>query len=177
MRTRDFFIWSKAKIVDQQTADSAAKHGNGAEWFDSRPGEHCCIRVSSANTNRVYAFVEIVSDPGDGTPLHVHQNEDEHLIVLEGRVRLALGDKIFDAEAGTMVALPKNFRMPGAIAAINPYASGCSTILGAPRKRCAPFHAAARTLICPAWPEVLASIHWVRRLFDPRAAERRSMRR
>src|SRR5262249_28796207 len=50
----------------------------------------------------------IVSEPGDGTPLHVHQNEDEHLLVLEGTARFALGDRIFDAEAGTMVTLPRN---------------------------------------------------------------------
>ena len=53
-------------------------------------------------------LVEIVSDPGDGTPLHVHQNEDEYLFVLEGTARFALGDKLFDAEAGTMVMLPRN---------------------------------------------------------------------
>ncbi|MFZ3375524.1 MAG: cupin domain-containing protein, partial [Chthoniobacterales bacterium] len=55
-----------------------------------------------------YSFVEVVSAPGDGTPLHMHQNEDEHLIVLEGVARVALGDRVFDAEAGSLVTLPKN---------------------------------------------------------------------
>ena len=50
----------------------------------NRPGERCLIRVPAADTNGAYSFVEIVSDPGDGTPLHVHQNEDEYLFVLEG---------------------------------------------------------------------------------------------
>jgi len=77
-------------------------------WLQTRPGERCLIRVPAADTNGVYSFVEIVSDPGDGTPLHVHQNEDEYLFVLEGTARFGLGDKIFDAEAGTMVTLPKN---------------------------------------------------------------------
>ena len=79
-----------------------------ANWLQTRPGERCLIRVPAADTNGVYSFVEIVSDPGDGTPLHVHQNEDEYLFVLEGTARCALGDKIFDAEAGTMVMLPKD---------------------------------------------------------------------
>ena len=77
-------------------------------WLQTRPGERCLIRVPAADTNGVYSFVEIVSEPGDGTPLHVHQNEDEYLFVLEGMGRFALGDRIFDAEAGTMVTLPKN---------------------------------------------------------------------
>jgi mannose-6-phosphate isomerase-like protein (cupin superfamily) len=79
-----------------------------SDWLQTRPGERCLIRVPAADTNSVYSVVEIVSEPGDGTPLHVHQNEDEYLFVLEGTARCALGDKIFDAEAGTMVTLPKN---------------------------------------------------------------------
>jgi mannose-6-phosphate isomerase-like protein (cupin superfamily) len=79
-----------------------------ANWLQTRPGERCLIRVPAADTDGVYSFVEIVSDPGDGTPLHVHQNEDEHVFVVEGTARCTLGDKIFDAEAGTMVTLPKN---------------------------------------------------------------------
>ena len=76
--------------------------------MQTRPGERCLIRVPAADTNGAYSLVEIVSEPGDGTPLHVHQNEDEHLFVFEGTGRFAIGDKIFDAEAGTMVTLPRN---------------------------------------------------------------------
>ena len=79
-----------------------------ADWLQTRPGEFCLIQVPATDTGGVYSFVEIASEPGDGTPLHVHQNEDEYLFVLEGTARCALGDKIFDAEAGTMVTLPKN---------------------------------------------------------------------
>jgi len=61
--------------------------------------------VSAADTNGVYSLVEIVSSPGDGTPLHVHDNEDEHIIVLEGTARIAYGDEVFDAEAGKAVTL------------------------------------------------------------------------
>ena len=79
-----------------------------ANWLQTRPGERCLIRVPAADTSGAYSVVEIVSDPGDGTPLHVHRNEDEYLFVLEGTARFAVGDKIFDAEAGTMATLPKN---------------------------------------------------------------------
>jgi quercetin dioxygenase-like cupin family protein len=77
------------------------------EWLETRPGELSAIRVDAVETNGVYSLVEIVSNPGDGTPLHTHQNEDEHIIVLEGTARVACGDKVFDAEAGKVVTLPR----------------------------------------------------------------------
>jgi mannose-6-phosphate isomerase-like protein (cupin superfamily) len=82
-------------------------HENKNEWLQTRPEERCLIRVSSTDTNGAYSVVEIVSDPGDGTPVHIHQNEDEHFIILEGTVRIAHGHKTFDAAAGTAVTLGK----------------------------------------------------------------------
>ena len=83
-------------------------HGDRGDWLQTRPGEHCLIRVSAAETKGAYSVVEIVSSPGDGTPMHVHQNEDEHILVVEGTARVACGDKTFDAAAGTTVTLTKN---------------------------------------------------------------------
>jgi mannose-6-phosphate isomerase-like protein (cupin superfamily) len=90
------------------SSNSLPDRDEQANWLQTRPGERCLIRVPTADTNGAYSFVEVVSDPGDGTPLHVHRNEDEYLFVLEGTARFAVGDRIFDAEAGTMVTLPKN---------------------------------------------------------------------
>jgi len=90
------------------SSSSLPDHNEQNGWLRTRPGERCLIRVPAAETNGVYSFVEIVSAPGDGTPLHMHQKEDEHLIVLEGVARVALGDRVFDAEAGSLVTLPKN---------------------------------------------------------------------
>jgi mannose-6-phosphate isomerase-like protein (cupin superfamily) len=68
--------------------------------------------VAAAETNGTYSVVEILSFPGDSTPMHVHQSEDEHLLVLEGTARIARGDGMIDAPAGTTVALPR--RVPHA---------------------------------------------------------------
>jgi mannose-6-phosphate isomerase-like protein (cupin superfamily) len=68
--------------------------------------------VAAAATNGAYAVVEILSHPGDSTPLHVHQNEDEHFLVLEGTGRIVRGDETFDAPAGSAIALPR--RIPHA---------------------------------------------------------------
>jgi quercetin dioxygenase-like cupin family protein len=95
-------------MSESVSSTSLPDRNKPAKWLQTRPGERCLIRVPAADTNGAYSLVEIVSDPGDGTPLHVHQNEDEYLFVLEGTARFALGDKVFDVEAGTMVSLPRN---------------------------------------------------------------------
>ena len=78
------------------------------EWLQTRPGERCRIRVAAAETNGAYSVVEILSQLGDSTPLHVHQHEDEHFLILEGTARILRGDETFDAPAGTTLALPRH---------------------------------------------------------------------
>jgi len=55
---------------------------------------------------RLMALVTIAA-PGEGPPLHTHANEDECLVVLEGRMRFRLGDDIEDAPAGSLVFVPR----------------------------------------------------------------------
>ena len=92
-------------MTQSVSQDPLPSRNDSEGWLRTRSGERCLIRLSAADTNGVYSLVEIVSSPGDGTPLHVHENEDEHIIVLEGTARIAYGDKIFDAEAGKVVTL------------------------------------------------------------------------
>jgi quercetin dioxygenase-like cupin family protein len=74
-------------------------------WLTSRPGERFCIRVPPASTSGTYSVTEIVSSPGDCTPLHVHTKEDEYAIVLEGVAKIVYGNEVLRAEAGTAIAL------------------------------------------------------------------------
>jgi mannose-6-phosphate isomerase-like protein (cupin superfamily) len=90
------------------TARQSIIHADSGEWLQTRPGERCLIRVSAAETDGAYSVVEIVSSPGDSTPMHVHQNEDEHIFVVEGSARIACGDKTIEAAAGMAVNLPRN---------------------------------------------------------------------
>ena len=53
-------------------------HGSKCEWSDVTSGE----RVSE-ETDSTHTMLEIVVDHRNGTPMHVHQNEDEHFIILE----------------------------------------------------------------------------------------------
>jgi quercetin dioxygenase-like cupin family protein len=52
-------------------------------------------------------MLEVVADYRNGTPMHLHQNEDEHFIILEGTAHLAYGDKTVDASAGTNITVGK----------------------------------------------------------------------
>jgi mannose-6-phosphate isomerase-like protein (cupin superfamily) len=78
-----------------------------SEWLQSRPGERFSIRIPSSATNGRYSITEILSSPGDSTPVHLHEREDEHILVVEGTVRVLYGDKTFDATAGTIVSLAR----------------------------------------------------------------------
>jgi mannose-6-phosphate isomerase-like protein (cupin superfamily) len=75
------------------------------EWLQVTPGERFNIRVSSAHTMGTYSMIEIVADPGNGVPLHIHNKEEEHFIVVEGTLDIANGDRRWDASAGTSVTV------------------------------------------------------------------------
>jgi quercetin dioxygenase-like cupin family protein len=76
-----------------------------AEWLQSRAGERICIRIPSATTNGAYSVTEIISSPGDSTSVHIHHNEDEHFLILEGTVRFLRGEESFEASAGAMISM------------------------------------------------------------------------
>jgi quercetin dioxygenase-like cupin family protein len=80
----------------------------GDTWLAGAPGERQVIRVDSRTTGGAYAMVESAAEPGCAVPTHLHRNEDEHFLVLSGRYRIAVNDKLFDAPAGTRVSVPRN---------------------------------------------------------------------
>jgi len=89
---------TSAEVLDHQ--------GNG-EWLQVTPGERFRIRTSVKETKGIYTMLELIADPRNGVPMHIHQNEDEHFIILEGSLHVANGDKRFDAPAGTTVTIKK----------------------------------------------------------------------
>ena len=77
------------------------------EWLESRPGERFRICTSAAQTDGAYSVVEIVAEHGYGTPVHIHENEDEHFVVVEGTASMVNGDQAFEATAGAAISLRK----------------------------------------------------------------------
>src|SRR5215831_21262146 len=90
-----------------KTSATVSDHQRCDGWLQITPGERFRIRTSVKETNGIYTMLEIIADPRNGVPMHIHQNEDEHFVVLEGRLHIANGDKRFDAPAGTTVTIKK----------------------------------------------------------------------
>jgi mannose-6-phosphate isomerase-like protein (cupin superfamily) len=86
------------------TEEPKGHQGNG-EWLQITPGERFTIRTSVDETEGRYTMIEMVADPRNGVPMHIHKNEDEHFVVLEGTLRIVNGDKTLDAPAGTAVTV------------------------------------------------------------------------
>jgi hypothetical protein len=64
------------------------------------------VRVTGEETNGAATVIEFTVPPGAGPPPHVH-DQDEILHVIEGNVRIHIGDKTVEAGPGTVVFIPK----------------------------------------------------------------------
>lgn len=64
-------------------------------------------KVNSADTNNVFSVVEIITPPGMGVALHVHENEDELVYLLQGEIEVTLGDQVMLAVPGVTALLPR----------------------------------------------------------------------
>ena len=85
----------------------AVRDPDNDEWLQVTPGERFKVRIASSQTMGAYAVIEIVADPHNGVPLHIHGREEEHFIVLEGTLDIAAGDRRWDAPAGTSVTVKR----------------------------------------------------------------------
>lgn len=63
------------------------------------------VRLPGAASGGALTLIETVNQPGFGPPLHRHA-ETEVFRVLTGRYRFAVGDAVFEAEAGDVVSVP-----------------------------------------------------------------------
>ncbi|WP_083593835.1 cupin domain-containing protein [Aurantimonas sp. 22II-16-19i] len=74
-------------------------------WREVTPGERFVIRTSVQETQGIYTMLEIIADPRNGVPMHVHANEEEHFVILEGSVHLVRGDQTAELSAGDSVTV------------------------------------------------------------------------
>ena len=95
-------------MTTSTTVEVRAVESQGNEaWLQVTPGERIRIQISSAQTMGAYSVLEVVADPGNGVPLHIHTNEEEHFVVLEGRLDVAVGHRRWDAPVGTSVTVKR----------------------------------------------------------------------
>jgi quercetin dioxygenase-like cupin family protein len=65
------------------------------------------FKARGEQTGGAMTVFESIAPPGEGPPLHLHAAEDEVVYVLEGRLRVRLGEVVHDAPAGSFVFIPK----------------------------------------------------------------------
>jgi mannose-6-phosphate isomerase-like protein (cupin superfamily) len=63
------------------------------------------VKASAETTGGSFSIIEEIA-PLD-TPSHVHANEDELFVVLEGEHEFTVGDTVFDAGPGAVVFAPR----------------------------------------------------------------------
>jgi mannose-6-phosphate isomerase-like protein (cupin superfamily) len=92
-------------LLEKSTEVLSINHRDNGEWLETTPGERFTIRTSAKETQGVYTMLEIVADPRNGVPIHIHKNEDEHFLVLEGTLHIVVGDVTLDIPAGAAVTV------------------------------------------------------------------------
>jgi mannose-6-phosphate isomerase-like protein (cupin superfamily) len=95
-----------------QDTQTLAEHGRvilpGEGKDVSTFGDTLYIKLGGEETGGALAIVEGSKAPGSSGPtLHVHGQEDEILYIVEGALRVQLGEQIFTAGAGTWIYMPR----------------------------------------------------------------------
>jgi quercetin dioxygenase-like cupin family protein len=78
-----------------------------AIWF---LGALSQVRLSGERTNGAFSLVENLNRHGNGSPVHIHDQADETLFVLDGELQVFVGEEKHTAGPGTVAVLPKRLR-------------------------------------------------------------------
>lgn len=70
-------------------------------------GEEVTILLDAKQTGGQFTLVTTITPPGGGPPPHFHENEDELLHVLEGRVSFLVDGKWTETTPGATVFAPR----------------------------------------------------------------------
>lgn len=92
--------------VEAERAPIVLPPGEGRR-IQGPAGGPLTFKARAAETDgRLTAFENEIA-PGDGPPLHVHAEEDESWLVLQGDLRFRIGDEVRAASVGTFVLVPR----------------------------------------------------------------------
>jgi quercetin dioxygenase-like cupin family protein len=70
-------------------------------------GGSTIFKIRGSESGGTLTAFEGIVPPGEGPPLHIHEDEDEILYALEGSFRVRLEDRTSDAPPGTFVFIPR----------------------------------------------------------------------
>ncbi len=79
------------------------------------------VIATAAQTSGAFGMIEAVYPPGQGFPMHIHHNEDEFQMVLEGKLLIVSGDLRLEAGPGDFFfgakGVPHGFKSIGDVPA------------------------------------------------------------
>lgn len=78
-----------------------------AIWF---LGALSQVRLSGEQTGGAFSVTENLVRRGNGSPVHVHDRDDETFFVLDGELRVVAGGEEHTAGPGTVAVLPRRLR-------------------------------------------------------------------
>jgi quercetin dioxygenase-like cupin family protein len=100
------------------TSLHAAMSQHGMRPFALAPGEGTSVenptgglttfKAVSDQSDGGLTAIEGVSAAGEGPPLHVHREQDEFIYMLDGTLRVRLGDDLIEALPRSFVFIPRN---------------------------------------------------------------------
>ncbi|HEX8648306.1 MAG TPA: cupin domain-containing protein [Thermoleophilaceae bacterium] len=94
----------------------AVRPGEGEARRNPIGGDFTFI-ARGAQTGGSLTALESVIPPGQGPPVHLHEDVDESIYLIDGDLRFKLGDELTDSPAGSYVFIPRGlphaFRNPG----------------------------------------------------------------
>jgi quercetin dioxygenase-like cupin family protein len=93
--------------MPRETAPGVFLGPDEGEMVDNPIGGPLTFKLRGAQTYGALTAFESIAPPGEGPPLHLHENQDEIWYALEGTFRVRLDDEVRDAPAGTFVFIPK----------------------------------------------------------------------
>jgi len=85
-------------------AGVGSDRGEALNWI----GELTILRVTGEESGGRYTLAEVWVTPEGLVPLHVHHREDEAFYVLEGDLTFYVGDRTYEAPAGSFVFGPRD---------------------------------------------------------------------
>jgi quercetin dioxygenase-like cupin family protein len=68
------------------------------------------VRVSGEQTGGAFSLTDNLARRGNASPVHLHDHEDETLVVLDGELRVLADEDEYTAVPGTVAVLPRRRR-------------------------------------------------------------------
>jgi mannose-6-phosphate isomerase-like protein (cupin superfamily) len=79
---------------------------NGAKSIRLGPDEWNLF-ATGADTDGRFDFLEGTISYLQGPPLHIHHDQDDTIMVMQGTLKVQVGEELFDLTAGDFVSIPR----------------------------------------------------------------------